>query len=157
MLIPCLRCEDLINRPNSKNARYIRNLTDVRIHGPVEIDEYEVKKGSIVLKKFKKFAEAQIDRESRVAPIEEDIASKRAEIAALNTEFKNLPDIPGNASARAEKLAGMLSKGAEVGTLSDEISATHIAAKQITEIVPKTGIICRREECQDENDIIIWG
>ena len=152
-----MRCSTLIHGANKTNAKYIMNVSDVRTHGPRELDEFEVRNGSDVLQKFEKFEDARINREDRVAPINANINSKRSELSTLGAALESIPDVPGNETARSAKIASIMVKSSEIQVEEEKKIKLHVAAKPITKTVSKTGIICRKPECQDPTDTIIWG
>ncbi len=157
MIIPCIRCQAGIEKPHAGNARYIQNVSDTRTHGPRELDEFDVENVGVVSKTFKKFKDAQNEREVVVSPIHAAINFKKEERAILLDDLKNLPDIPGNASARAAKAVEIIGKNSEVEIESEKITKIRVVSRPITKTVAKTGIICLKKECQNENDTIIWG
>ena len=157
MIIECMRCKTPIRGANASNAKYIQNAADIRTHGPVILDEFQVKRGSAILKKFKKFSDAQDEREVIIGPVKSRLRNKRDEMKSLSDDFQAISDLPANASVRSNKAAEIMAKSNEIRIEEDEITETHINSQPFTRIIPKTGIICLAQQCQDPNDIIIWG
>ena len=156
-MIPCIRCGKKIEKPSAGNAKYITNNSDVRTHGSRNISKFQVKKGSEVLKTFKKFEDAVKDHEKETGKIDTEIKKKSNEVEVLGIEYENIANTPEKKSDKDSKFVEFSTKNNELMAKHGERNSIKLIPIEVTESVPKTAIICRDEKCQNINDTIIWG
>lgn len=157
MAIKCARCNKDIARANARNAKYIVNPDDVLTHGQRNISVFRVMKKDAILKTFEKLNHAEVDRDDILLPLKAQRKTKEKDAKRLMDEFVAIPNLPERAAERDSKSALINVKQNEIDVLDMDIKEYYVKEDTDVKTVPKTAIICREEECQNINDIIIWG
>lgn len=150
MKIKCIRCLKFIDSPNIKNAKYIINEADEKTLGPRKVTEFVLLEDKTEVLRRNKFNQIQIDYKTRVAPHNANVDQKKAELDMLKESFD-----PKTASE--EEKQGITQKGSALKEAISNRNKISVQEQTSVKSVSKTGIICRDESCQNENDTIIWG
>lgn len=160
MSINCLRCDKVLIKPNSSNAKYIINESDPRTFLDSKEDEFEVLDDGNSIGKFKKFHLAQKEKIKKDKPFKDVIKIKENDLKEFNKTLHQLIDNPKsventeNITIESSKIQSTTN---DIALEVEKINKIVIKISEVTKPKSKTAIICRDSECQDENDTIIWG
>lgn len=153
-MINCIRCGTAIPKANERNAKYITNPGDVRTHGEVTDEVYEVfDETNTKVDEKETLAAAEAVEQTKRNPIRTRVTNLLNQIRSDEQDAKR--DV--NPISKQQKYDAIKIRLAEVVAEQEKLTAVRVVSKSRTRTIPKTGIICLNPACQDPADTMIWG